>query len=142
MVAYINSELFPKYWLPGNINVGVYGYANVLFGYLLKELKLQINGAVLVLAIFITVITVIYFKNNYSLEMKYSRYGIPGLSLIASGTIVYLMMKGSIFLERVPGRVILVSIGRVSLTIMFFHQFFRLTLINLFNMEKTLVKFF
>jgi fucose 4-O-acetylase-like acetyltransferase len=135
-LAYVNSELVPAFWLSGNLNVALIAIPMYYAGYLLKETNLQIEVKILALMIVITVLTVVFFKNNYSLDMKYSTYGVPVFSLIASITVSYLLMKISVLVERIKVLQALAYIGRASMTIMFFHLFFRAVLIDVFYVNN------
>jgi fucose 4-O-acetylase-like acetyltransferase len=134
-LAYVNSELWPMFWLPGNVNVILIAIPMYYIGYIFRETKLQIEVKTLALMILVTASTLIFFKNDYSLDMKYSKYGIPILSLIASITVSYLLMKISKLVEEIRGLQALGSIGRASMTIMFFHLFIRSALIEIFHVN-------
>jgi len=121
LLALINDIFLPNFWLPWNINVVLGTLPFFVLGYFfnskvksLKDSHIFLIGAFALLSA--------YFIPNNTLDLKYSVYGVPFLSLFSSIAIV-------IFLKRVSEglgqfkltSVIFAEIGKASLVIMYLH---------------------
>jgi fucose 4-O-acetylase-like acetyltransferase len=143
ILGYVNSQYFPQWWLPWNLNVVLFTIPMFSLGYLFKVLDKNIPLPILVGLILLTSFTVYLFKEDYSLDLKSSNYGVPILSLVASLTIIVCLIELSKKITHVSLiSKFFISVGQASMTIMYLHNGIRNRLWNVIPNHNIYLIFF
>lgn len=140
ILSYINSLVFPDFWLPWNANVVFAALPVFYIGYRYKEGNFQTSFFVLIALSIIVIASSIYLQNN-TYVMKVAFYGIP-LFTLASGLILILIIV-QIFKILSPYKYIALpfeKIGQASMIIMFLHQPIQLYIAHKFS-ENGILRF-
>jgi fucose 4-O-acetylase-like acetyltransferase len=143
ILGYLNSEYYPQWWLPWNLNVVLFTIPIFSLGYLFKALNKNLPFSILVGFILISFLTVYFFNDSYSLDLKSSNYGVPILSLISSVTIIISLVGLSKKITNFPlASKFLISVGQASMTIMYLHNGIRNRLWNVIPNHNLYLIFF
>ena len=120
-ISYINSILFPFFWLPWSINVIFAALPIFYIGYYLKTKDFKINTILILFLSIIVIMSTLYLTSN-TYDMKYGNYGIPIITLISSITLILLIKTIAIRFQKIKFLSIpLASTGKASMTIMYLH---------------------
>lgn len=126
ILSYINSEIYPQYWLPGDANVALFALSIYHLGYLYRkyEEKINIHPLILTVLSLLVIVSVILEPSN-RMDMKNSMYGIPVLSLLSS---LIMILFTKLISQKIASIAVLSTIlletGKASLAIMYFHLLF------------------
>lgn len=122
VISYLNSLLFPNFWLPFNANVIFAAAPFFFFGYIYKQKTFNVNFIFILLVAFGGgLLLFLGYENTY--DMKYANYGIPFITFISSLSFILLF--------RITAKAIsgfnaisapLGVLGKSSMVIMFLHQ--------------------
>lgn len=137
--GYVNSIIFPKFWLPGNLNVVFVALPFLYVGYLFKKYSLSYKLIILLPLVILTIIGFYYLENN-TIDLKYSKYGIPFLSFLSGIIIILFLKECSVLLSKYKMfTFIMVYIGKASMTIMYLHIPVKILIINFLNLSQVIV---
>lgn len=139
--AYANSILFPWAWLPWNANVVLMAAPVFYLGWLAKSERLEIPLALAVIGVLIS-ICLLMVGIDSSLDMKYSMYGIPVLTLSSALCAIQLLIRISRWVSDI--RVIssvLAALGESSMMIMYCHQPIQMIMRDYLSVSDPIVRF-
>jgi polysaccharide biosynthesis protein PslL len=122
VLSYVNSLIFPSFWLPWKANVTLGAIPIFYIGYLYKTKPFKINDMLLLfLGVFIILSSFYFTENTYN--MTGAKYGIPILTLVSSIVLILNIKYLSIQLSKIKIFSLLLSeLGATSMVIMFMHQ--------------------
>lgn len=122
ILSFLNMNLFSKFWLPWNAHI-IFSSAPIFYiGYIFKNKNFKINNIIL-LALGLAVILFSNFYPENVYDMKYAKYGIPGVTLVSSIILILNLQLIAIKLSKFKFSCrILSEIGKASMVIMYLHQ--------------------
>lgn len=126
LLSYLNSMIFPNFWLPGNINVALAAAPFFYVGYLIKINKVKFNKLIILILSIIVIVSLFHLSNTY--DMKMAIYGVPIITFLSSLILIFqikILSKMIIKLGYIS--VPFIDLGKASMIIMYLHlplQFF------------------
>ncbi|MGJ8521463.1 hypothetical protein R84981_000124 [Carnimonas sp. R-84981] len=127
-LAFANDYLLADAWLMGSANVALLGVPIMYAGYLASRHPTLLRSPTLIwaaLALMAGSATAIYQGAPLSMNMKYSHYGVPVISLIAALASIVVIVNAAEWLVRCTWLTTfskqLAYIGQGSMTIMYLH---------------------
>lgn len=140
--AYLNSWMFPDYWVLWNANTVLFTVPLYLIGYWAHQHFVSTqawqNGLKIFLIVILSVLLLKLFGiQNNTLDLKYVKYGIPMVTLISALACVGLLSWFARHLKETHAGRFLAYIGGASITIMFLHQFVQLMMAKKIGITQT-----
>lgn len=121
VLGYANSAVYPRFWLPGDVNVALAACPLFFVGHLARQVPLErywplyLSGSVLAVLLLAA-----GFDNT--LDMKFAKYGIPGVTFLSSLCMIGLLLCAAMRLSALGLLNKLVSrCGEASMTVMYLH---------------------
>ncbi len=121
VLGYVNSAVFPRFWLPGDVNVALAACPVFFVGHLARQVPLERYWlAYLAGTVLAVLLLAAGFENT--LDMKFARYGIPGVTFLSSLCMIGLLicaarrLSAFAFLDRLVS-----ACGEASMTVMYLH---------------------
>ena len=140
-VGYVNSEFFPSFWLPWNLNVVFAACPFFFAGHLARTididrfLPLYLLGAVLAVLLLAA-----GYDNTY--DMKSASYGIPVVTFLSAISLIGVLLCLARRLSTLPALSrVLSTCGEASMLIMFLHQPLQMTLMNTAGLSDKTARF-
>ncbi|MEB3341283.1 acyltransferase family protein [Okeania sp.] len=134
-LSYLNSLVFPKFWLPQNAHIALAAIPLFLLGFLFRKYYRERNYYLISIPSVIISWWLIFFYSrqfpnqffSVDYDMKGANYGIPIISLLlALGMIIFCIDVSKLLVERVPlVAKIFTALGKASMIILFLHIVFR-----------------
>ena len=120
-LSFINSELYPEFWLPWSLN-NVFAAAPIFFaGYMFRKLPVNFKGFEFVLLLVVIYICTEIPNNLYNI--KANNYGIPLVTLGSALVVIFCSITIAKYLVRYSiSTTIFGNISKGSMIIMYLHQ--------------------
>ncbi|NQX96736.1 MAG: acyltransferase family protein [Flavobacteriales bacterium] len=137
IISYINSIIYPNFWLPWNVNVVFAAIPLFYIGFLFK------NGIIKIKPWLITILSVLIFISSFYIttntyDMKYAKYGIPFFTFFSSIILILFIKLISSIIEKSENiSKPFAEIGKASMTIMYLHLPIKLLINNYLTIDKT-----
>lgn len=144
VLAYCNSVLFPRFWLPWNINVACAAVPIFYVGHLLgagnwKEDRRQMWWSSMLSVVSVALVYLGYLP---SLDMKNAAYGVPVLTFTFSFAWIFALVGiAKVLAKETLVASILREIGVSSMVIMYLHQAIQLSIPMIFGIGNTTFRF-
>lgn len=140
-LAYVNSLLLPRVWLPWDINVALAAAPLFYAGYLARSRSYRLpTWIVPLLAVFSVVL---YYTDYLNVpNMKESDYGTPVLALVFS--VAWIALLAALARRMAPIPVLgagLAALGTASMVIMYVHQSLQVLLQSALGVENPTLRF-
>ncbi len=122
VLAYANQLFFPKAWLPWGANVVLFAAPIVYLG---MRLRSHLGGRAWWFALPVAAggLALVFVHLVEAPDMKYSRYGTPGLALVLGMAVVMaLVVLARRWLDSGVVAIVLAKLGESSLLIMVLHM--------------------
>lgn len=119
--AYINSIIYPGFWLPWSANVTLMAIPVYHLGYISRQINVDKYSILFIIAGLLICASLIVFPQN-TFDMMRNSYGIPFVTLISAIICIYMVRYISVIITKnsILKR-ILSEFGKASLVIMAFH---------------------
>lgn len=138
LLAYVNHQFFPSFWLPGNANGAFYAIPIYHLGYIYKKheiykhenIKVKIGIIILALLVMIG----LQYMDSSNWDLKYNKYGIPFVSTICA--LILVMFEKNLCILINKNKIlsqIFSRLGEGSLIIMYAHMAFLIWLFPYFE---------
>ncbi len=137
VLAYINSQWAPQFWLPLNANVVAMAWPLFYAGYLYRRHE---SHRLQLIAMLVSVIAIALLAAGIpiSYDMRAAHYGIVGLSLVtALGMSVTVMTLCGWAARSRAFRAAAAALGAASLVIMFVHQPVQLIMRDVLHIDSS-----
>ncbi|WP_257668494.1 acyltransferase family protein [Parapedobacter tibetensis] len=120
-ISYINSEIFPKVWLPWSLNA-VFAAAPIFYvGYLYKKYVMGLNSYYYMILLLILLVSLSYPGNSYNIKTNF--YGIPIITFVSAiFAIVALTYIAKMLEKRSWSSKPFTQLSKGSMIIMYLHQ--------------------
>lgn len=125
IISWINSYYYSEIDFFWNINVVCFSIVFFYFGYLMKKQKISINRRLIIYSMVIIITFIGLNKTtplDYVLDMKKQQYNHFLVDILIPLCFIVILLVSSRLIERIPKiGILLITVGRSSLTIMYLH---------------------
>jgi fucose 4-O-acetylase-like acetyltransferase len=130
-LSYVNSELYPEFWLPWSLN-GVLAAAPIFFlGYMFRKYPVNLKGFEFLLLLVVIYVCTRIPNNLYNI--KANNYGIPLVSFVSALIVLMCLITVARYLVRFRiSTTFFGNISKGSMIIMYLHQSLQFLLKGIF----------
>lgn len=120
-LSYVNSELYPQFWLPWSLNNVLAGAPLFFLGYMFRKYPIDLKGLEFILLIGVIYLCIVFPNNLYNI--KANNYGIPVVSFVSALICLLCLIRMARYVVRYRiSTTIFGTISKGSMIIMYLHQ--------------------